>query len=83
MLVEYSDAKMLWGKDTMQANARAEQRWLHSLSLKGGGARMPSTSSEGKLRHRELNFLGHQVSNRGLKAGLSDPSPTPHHHHPL
>lgn len=83
MLVEYSDAKMLWGKDTMQANARAEQRWLHSLSLKGGGARMPSTSSEGKLRHRELNFLGHQVSNRGLNAGLSDPSPTPHHHHPL
>jgi hypothetical protein len=36
MLVEYSDAKTLWGKDTMKANARAERGFLHSLSLGGG-----------------------------------------------
>lgn len=80
MLVEYSNAKTLWEKDTMQANARAEPSFLYSISLEGGGVRMPSEASEGKLRHRELRFLGHQVSNRGLKAGLSDstPPPTPH-----
>lgn len=35
MLVEYSDAKTLWGKDTTQANARAEWGFLHLLSLEG------------------------------------------------
>lgn len=39
MLVADSDAKTLWGKDSVQANARAEWSSLHLLSLEGDGAR--------------------------------------------